>query len=198
MLAKVEHYEAPERTKEGLTQAQLEQVLGCYADSDEYTHVRDRAMLAVYAASGLRFVEVLNLELDQLDRYGGWIKTIGKGNRERIVRIGDRALKAVRAYRRVRRAQDGVTALFTTDAGARLTYSGGQSIFRRLKKVSGLPWMHAHRFRHTWAQTALRKGAERGIVQDAMGWSSDRMARRYEGWVRQETAAAVMPEYAPI
>jgi integrase/recombinase XerD len=161
LLAKVERFEAPERSKEGLTTTQLEQVLGCYADSDEYTHVRDRAMLAVYAASGLRFAEVLTLELEQLDPYGGWIRTIGKGNRERIVRIGDRALNVVRAYRRVRRAQDGVTALFTTDAGGSLTYSGGQSIFRRLKKACGLPWMHSHRFRHTWAQTALKKGAER-------------------------------------
>jgi hypothetical protein len=136
VLAKVERFEPPERTKEGLTTAQLEQVLGCNDDSDDYTHIRDRAMLAVYAASGLRFVEVLNLEVEQLDR------------------------------------------------------SGGQSIFRRLEKACGLPWMHSHRFRQTRAPTALRKGAERAIVQDAMGWSSDRMARRYQGWVRHQTAAA--------
>jgi site-specific recombinase XerD len=161
-----------------LTQAQLEQVLGSYGDSDEYTHVRDWAMLVLYAASGLRFVEVLYLELDQVHRYGQRIRTIGKSNRERVVRVGDRALKAVRAYRRVLRAQDGVAAPFTTDAGGKLTYPDGQSIFLRLKKASGLPWMHPHRFHHTWAQTALRKGAERSIVQDTMGWPSDCMVRR--------------------
>lgn len=51
-------------------------------------------------------------------------------------------------------------------------------------------------FCQTWAQTALRKGAERAIVQDAMGWSSDRMARRYEGCVRREIPAVTMPGYA--
>jgi len=198
LLAKVERFEPPQRTKEGLSLAQLEQVLTCYDDSDDYIDIRDRAMVAIYAASGLRFQEVLNLDIERVDRYSGWIKTIGKGDKERLVRVGDRALKTLRAYVRVRRAKDGVTALFTTDRGGKLTYQGGQSIFRRLKKACGLPWIHSHRFRHTWAQGALRKGAERSVVQDAMGWTSDRMARRYEGWVRQETAAAAMPGLAPI
>jgi len=60
--------------------------------------------------------------------------------------------------------------------------------------------MHSHHFRQTWAQTALRKAAERAIVQDAMGWSSDRMARRYEDGcggtpLRRDTAAAAMRRF---
>jgi len=65
--------------------------------------------------------------------------------------------------------------LFVTGRGGRISYDGGQSIFRRLKKRSGVSIAHAHRFRHTWAQTALRKGAERALVQDALGHESDAM-----------------------
>jgi integrase len=64
--------------------------------------------------------------------------------------------------------------------------------------LSGVEIAHAHRFRHTWTQTALKKKAERALVQDAMGWSSDAMVRRYGGWARSETAAAAMPEFAPL
>jgi integrase len=167
-------------------------------NSDKYTDVRDRAMLAFYAASGLRFSEVLHLTIDAVDRYTGWVKTVGKGDRERIVKLGERPLKKLRAYLRVRRARDGVQALLTTDDGRPITYWGGQSIFRRLKGKTGIEGLHAHRFRHTWTQTALEKGAERAVVQDAMGWTSDQMVRRYGGWVRSRKAAEAMPAYAPI
>jgi integrase len=67
-----------------------------------------------------------------------------------------------------------------------------------LKRRSGAKIAHAHRFRHTWTQTALKKKAERAIVQDTMGWSSDAIVRGYDGWVRSETAAAAVPEFAPL
>jgi integrase len=198
LLEKVERFDPPERTKPGLTDSQLEHVVTCYDDSDRYTDVRDRAMVLMYAASGLRFSAVLRPRLEEVDRYSGWIKTVDKGGRERVVRVGDRALKALRRYLHHRRAQEGVHEVFTTEEGTPFTYQGGQSVFRRLKNASELPWMHCHRFRHTWAQGALRKQADRTLVQDAMGWTSDRMARRYQGWVRQETAAAAMPALAPL
>jgi len=47
-------------------------------------------------------------------------------------------------------------------------------------------------------QTALKKKAQRALVQDAMGWSTDAMVRPYGGWVSSETAAAAMPEFAPL
>ena len=146
-------------------------------------------MIAIYAASGLRFIEVLRLDITMVDPYSGWVKTVGKGNRERIVRVGERALKYLRAYLRRRTVADGCGALWTTYKGTPLSYGGGQMVFRRLRRRSGITIAHAHRFRHTWAQTALRKGAEGALVQDAMGWSSDAMVRRYGGWVRSQTAA---------
>jgi site-specific recombinase XerD len=198
LLIKVERFDAPVRTKPGLTHEELEQVLTCYDDSDEYIAIRDTAIMLVFASSALRFSAVLRLKLAEVDRWSGRITTIDKGNKERRVKIGERACKALRRYWRIRRAFDGVEELFTTQEGRAFTYQGGQSVFRRLKTASGLRWMHSHRFRHTWAQGAIRKGAELGLVQEAMGWNSDRMAKRYQGWVRQERAAEAMPALAPV
>jgi site-specific recombinase XerC len=77
-------------------------------------------MVMLYAASALRFSAVLRLQAHELDRYTGWIKTIDKGNRERVVRVGDRSLKAIRRYLHVRRAQPGVDVIFTTEEGTPL------------------------------------------------------------------------------
>jgi site-specific recombinase XerD len=197
LLERVERYEPTPPVKQGLTSDQLEIALGCY-DASEYEDLRDRAMVAFYAASGLRFVEVLRLDITTVDPYSGWVKTVGKGNRERVVRVSERPLKYLRAYLRRRIALDECHELWTTRKGTALSYSGGQTMFRRLKRRSGIAIAHAHRFRHTWTQTALKKGAERALVQDAMGWTSDAMVRRYGGWVRSHTAAEAMPRFAPI
>jgi site-specific recombinase XerD len=197
LLERVERYEPKPPRKDGLTAEQLEQVLNCY-DESSYEQARDRAMVAFYASSGLRFDEVLKLSIHMVDQYSGWVKTIGKGNTERIVRITERASKYLRIYLQRREAIKGCDALWTTRLGTKLSYYGGQMIFKRLKARSGVSIAHAHRFRHTWTQTALKKGAERALVQDAMGWTSDAMVRRYGGWVRSETAAAAMPNFAPV
>ena len=57
--------------------------------------------------------------------------------------------------------------------------------------------LHCRRFRHTWAQTALARGAEPAVVEEAMGWTSDAIVRRYGGWVRSPMAAEAMPRFAP-
>jgi site-specific recombinase XerD len=197
LLERVERYAPDPPMKQGLNEQQLEQVMACYSD-EAYEDVRDKAMVAFYASSGLRFDEVLKLGVTDVDPYSGWVKAIGKGSKERIVRITERARNYLRVYLHRRKEAHECAALWTTDDGKALSYFGGQSVFRRLKKRSGVNIAHAHRFRHTWTQTALKKKAERALVQDAMGWSSDAMVRRYGGWVRSETAAAAMPEFAPL
>lgn len=197
LLERIGRYEPRPPVKDGLTPEQIEAALATYQD-DAYDQVRDRAMIAFYASSGLRFEEVLKLTVEMVDPYSGWVKTIGKGNTERVVRITDRACGYLRGYLHKRQSANGNSALWTTHNGKALTYWGGQMVFKRLKKRTGIAIVHAHRFRHTWAQTALDKGAERALVQDQMGWSSDAMVRRYGGWVRSRTAAASMPQFAPI
>lgn len=198
LLDRVERFAAPVRVEEGFTPEELEEILAVGKDSDKYTDIRDRALMHFFAASGLRFEEVVLLEVGQVDMYSGRVRTIGKGDKEREVMIGERALKALKRYLRVRRTIDAGPALWTSDGGKPVTYDTGQQIFKRFKTKVNVPNIHPHRFRHTWAQTALKKGAERQLVQDQMGWASDQMLRRYSGFVRGRIAADLMPKYAPI
>jgi site-specific recombinase XerD len=121
-----------------------------------------------------------------------------KGGRERIVRISPRALKLLREYLKHRPTRGTSDRVWLRDDAEPLGYWGGQSIFRRLRNRSGIGELHAHLLRHTFAQVALTKGAERAAVQDMLGHRTDAMSRRYAGNVRQETAARMMPEFAPI
>jgi integrase/recombinase XerD len=163
LLDRVERFAAPVRVEEGFSRDELEEILAVGKDSAKYADVRDRAMLFIFTASGLRFAEVVLLEVDQVDIYSGRVRTIGNGDKEREVMIGERPLKVLRGYLRVRRGE-AHTALWTTDGGKPLTYDAGQKIFQRIKAKVGVSNLHAHRFRHTWTQTALEKGAERRLV----------------------------------
>lgn len=79
-----------------------------------------------------------------------------------------------------------------------MAYTGGQTIFRRLKKRSGVFKLKAHLLRHGFAQAALSKGAHPGMVQEMLGHATPSMTRRYLGWTKQEEAARQMPGYSPI
>jgi site-specific recombinase XerD len=82
--------------------------------------------------------------------------------------------------------------------GTPLTYTGAQTIFRRLKSRSGVGRVRSHLLRHGFAQAALAKGAHPGMVQEMLGHTTSSMTRRYLGWAKQEEAARQMPKYSPI
>jgi site-specific recombinase XerD len=198
LLMKVPRITPPEKPAEILTEREIEQVLGCF-DRPAYEDIRDRALVATYIATGLRFSEVLNLPFAGLDRISGEVRFIrAKGNRERQARLSPGALKFVKEYLRLRPAADGPDRLWLQADGRSLTYWGGQSIMRRLRARSGIARLHWHLFRHGFAQTALVKGAPAALVQEMLGHSTNVMTRRYLGQARQTEAARQMPKFAPI
>jgi site-specific recombinase XerD len=196
LLRKVPRITPPEKPAQVLTEEERERLLACF-DQPTFEDTRNRALIATYMATGLRFKEVLELPLDRLDRISGEITVLAKGGKQRPAKISPRAMKYVREYLRVRpRASS--DRLWLTDRGQPLTYTGGQTIFRRLKKRSGIGRIRSHLLRHGFAQAALAKGAHPGMVQEMLGHSTPTMTRRYLGWAKQEEAARQMPDYAPI
>jgi len=196
LLRKVPRITPPEKPAHVLTEQEREHVLACF-DQPTFEDTRNRALIATYMATGLRFKEVLEVPLDCLDRVSGEITVMAKGGKQRPARISPRAMKYVREYLRVRPRSDS-NLLWLTDRGQPLTYTGGQTIFRRLKKRSGVGRLRSHLLRHGFAQAALAKGAHPGMVQEMLGHSTPTMTRRYLGWAKQEEAARQMPDYAPI
>ena len=197
LLRKVPRITPPDRPAQVLTDEEREQVLACF-DQPTFEDTRNRSIVSVYMATGLRFKEVLELTLANLDKVHGDIVTIGKGRRERRARLSPRALKYVREYLRERPRDGESDRLWLQADGSPLGYWGGMSIMRRLRERSGIARLHWHLFRHGFAQAALGKGAHPGMVQEMLGHSTSAMTRKYLGQAEQTEAARQMPAYAPI
>jgi site-specific recombinase XerD len=196
LLRKVPRIAPPERPAQVLSEQERERILGCF-DGASYEDARNRALVACYMATGLRFKEVLNLRVDDVDRIRGDVTVTAKGGRVRPARLSQRALKYLREYLRLRPRADS-DRLWLAATGEPLAYTGGQEVFRKLKKRSGIARLKSHLLRHGFAQAALAKGAHPGMVQEMLGHSTPTMTRRYLGWAKQEEAAKQMPEFSPI
>jgi len=197
VLEKVQRPKAPEVAKPMLDEAERAAIFDAFADGG-YEDTRNDALVAVLLASFLRLGAVLSVTVEDVGRAGGQFVVVEKGGAEKPVQLGPQALKKVRRWLRVRRAAEGVDALWTTAAGTPLTVNGAQAFFTRLKKRSGVGRVHAHLFRHTAGQGALLKGATPGEVQDLLGHKSSAMTRRYTQTVRARVAATNMPKYALV
>lgn len=194
LLEKAPRLSTEAQPKERLSDGDIAAVLGSFDSS--YVGERDRALVTVYLGTGCRLAEVLNLRVGDVDRVTGEFVVIGKGSRERACKLGQDALRVLRRYLRVRVAVD-TDALWTTAEGEPLTFWGVQGVFRRLRKRTGLN-VHTHLLRHTFAQAAIERGAERAAVQDMLGHETDAMTRRYARLARTRTAATMMPKFSPV
>jgi integrase/recombinase XerD len=135
---------------------------------------RDRAMLELLYATGLRVSELVSLELNDLDLEGRVLKARGKGSKERLVPVGAPAAEAVRAYLagardrllRGRRSKD----LFVTSRGGRLTRQGFAKLLDRHARAAGIRRrVSPHALRHSFATHLLEGGADLRAVQAMLG-----------------------------
>ncbi len=135
---------------------------------------RDRAMLELLYATGLRVSELVSLQLNDLDLESRVLVARGKGNKERLVPVGAPAVEAVKAYLatarerllRGRRSKD----LFVTPRGGRLTRQGFAKLLRRHARAAGIRRaISPHKLRHSFATHLLEGGADLRAVQAMLG-----------------------------
>ncbi len=151
-------------------------------DRDEPVHVRDRALLELLYAAGLRISEALGLDRDDLSLDGAFVRVIGKGDRERLVPIGDEALTWLRRYletvrpawlalHHVEPLRGG--PLFLSANGRRLGRQQAWVVVRRAAERAGLgERVSPHTFRHSFATHLLAGGADLRVVQELLGHAS--------------------------
>ncbi|MCZ6463173.1 MAG: site-specific tyrosine recombinase XerD [Proteobacteria bacterium] len=147
------------------------------ADGATPLGLRDRAMLEVLYGAGLRVSELVELPLAGLDRRGGLLRVTGKGNRERVVPVGQLALDALEAYLGEARPallggrSDMADALFVTRRGAPMTRQNFFDRLRRLARIAGIDVRRVspHVLRHAFATDLLEGGADLRAVQDMLG-----------------------------
>jgi integrase/recombinase XerC len=148
---------------------------------------RDRAILELLYASGLRVSELTGLNLEDVDRKNLMLRVIGKGNKERIIPYGSKAEAALARYGPIRAkllacsgSSGDARAVFLSHAGLRM---GNRSVARVVKKyvrLMNVNWdLHPHSLRHAFASHLLADGADLRAIQELLGHSSLSTTQRY-------------------
>jgi integrase/recombinase XerD len=140
--------------------------------------VRNRAMRETLYSCGLRVSELITLQLSNLYLDIGFVRVIGKGNKERLVPMGDEAVKQIRLYRDYVRTHVPVKdqakdILFLNRRGTGLSRMMIFSIVKDAAVKAGLKMnVHPHTFRHSFATHLVERGADLRAVQEMLGHRS--------------------------
>jgi integrase/recombinase XerD len=161
----------PARLPKYLTKDEASRLLAA-PNTAEYEDVRDRAMLELLYASGLRVSELVSVKTEGINLQDGWIRVTGKGNKERMIPVHARALATVRAYlaQREARFKSPPAELFLGRTGKKLSRV---QFWRRLRELglrAGIKTrLYPHLLRHTFATHLLQGGADLRSVQEMLG-----------------------------
>ena len=160
---------------DSLTEEQVSNLLNA-PDTSKPRGLRDRAMLELLYATGLRVSELVNLEMHQLNLQAGVVRIIGKGSKERLVPMGEEALYHMEKYFEggradlVDRADSNV--VFPGRAGRALTRQAFWHLIRRYAMQAGINnHISPHTLRHAFATHLLNHGADLRVVQMLLGHS---------------------------
>lgn len=159
------------------SEKQIKKILNCI-DLDDWRGLRDRAILEVVYSSGLRSSEITNLTLDAIDRENNLLKIYrGKGNKDRVVPIGQIALHYLDLYLQNKRSRfvknEGESRLFLTSRGNPMKSENIADLLRRWIKHAGLlNHIRPHDLRHAMATHMLRHGAPIRHIQEILGHAS--------------------------
>jgi integrase/recombinase XerD len=167
---------APRRARklpQVLNYAEIQRLLAA-PRGGEPTGLRDRALLEVMYASGLRASETIGLELGDVDLRHGFLRARGKGSKERLVPLGSKAVAAINSYLRGGRpklvGERQESKLFVNFRGGPLTRQGLYKIVQRHARAAGLSGrMSPHTLRHSFATHLLAGGCDLRAVQEMLG-----------------------------
>lgn len=149
------------------------------------TNVRDNVVLELFLATGCRVSEVVNMKLENMDLKAESVKVLGKGDKERIVFLGARAIEFLEQYIGERR--EGAVILSNRAPYQGLKKNALENIVRGISKKAGLERrVFPHLLRHTFATRALNKGMPLSGLCDLMGHASVETTRIYAKNSRQK------------
>src|SRR5271165_1009505 len=163
---------------------------GFLALEDTLLLPRDRAILELLYAAGLRVSELTGLNLADMEQKDQMLRVRGKGNKERIVPYGGKAAEAMRRYWPVREGllleseehgrRPSVEAIFLNHRGRRLTQRSVGRIVKKYVRLANINWdLHPHSLRHAFATHLLADGADLRTIQELLGHQSLSTTQKY-------------------
>ncbi|MFD2672828.1 site-specific tyrosine recombinase XerD [Marinicrinis sediminis] len=173
----IQHLEMPKQEKrlpKALSIEEVDRLLQA-PDVKEKAGLRDKAMLEILYASGMRVTELLDLNMDSVHTGMGFVRCIGKGSKERIIPLGKISLTCVHEYVEMARPhfvrkQPQEDALFVNQKGVRMTRQGFWKIIKKYGSELGIKKeLTPHTLRHSFATHLLENGADLRAVQEMLG-----------------------------
>ena len=162
---------------------------------------RDKAMLEVLYATGLRVSELIGLKFEQVSFRQGFVRVVGKGSKERLVPVGEEAMEWLEQY--MSGARVGILAdrqcdfLFVTKRGSGMTRQAFWHIIKRYAKKAGIKKaLSPHTLRHAFATHLLNHGADLRVVQMLLG-HSDLSTTQIYTHIAQERLKQLHAEFHP-
>lgn len=158
--------------------------------SPDWLPYRDAAVLELFYSCGLRLSELVSLDVRSVNHNRKILRVTGKGNKQRILPVGDPALAALDEY--VRRAHLPETSpLFISRLGKRLSGRSVELLLKKYVKASSIPFdISPHKLRHTFATHMLDAGADLRSVQELLGHASLSTTQIYTHVTRSRLADA--------
>lgn len=202
----MQHIDTPKKTQKlpkTLSIKEVEKIIES-PDTTDYLGIRDRAILEVMYATGLRVTELISLKLDDLHLSLGLLQTLGKGDKERIIPLGDEAIKWIEIYLEKSRPEllaknkkEKPSILFLNYKGEGFSRQG---IWKNLKVYvtqAGIEKeVTPHTLRHSFATHLLENGADLRVVQELLGHADISTTQIYTH-ISKKRMADVYKNYFP-
>lgn len=157
----------PRRLPRGLDRDELRALIGSFRTD------RDRAIAGLMVFCGLRSAEVLGLQVRDVDIGRGWVKVIGKGDKERRVPLDPDVASLIQTYLLAERPETASRTLFVVAKGPHrgqpLSAAGLRTVFRHHRAKAGVPAGHPHALRHSFGTALAEAGVDLAVIQALMG-----------------------------
>ena len=187
---------------EFMSSREVEALMNVYAvNAKDFLAIRNRAILEVLYACGLRVSEVASLNVSSVNAENGVIRVLGKGSKERIVPVGHLAVQALRRYLtksrpNLLRSPDEPT-LFLSQRGRKLNRERILAIIKEAALQAGIMKnIHPHTLRHSFASHLLENGADLRVIQEMLGHADIATTQIYTH-VDQRQLLAVHKKFHP-